>query len=164
METGATPWVTVRSLLSGGGRSRLHFLSERSHAHPLRRAATDALASLLLDSRVGAEVEALRAAASGFFTLPADTKKYIGDFRHVGDPGAYAGYRDSDLEWHKSPFHMFARAVSLSASLQTLTFVGEPLKLPVIKGEALDLTSQGGGVVRGGQQPRAPQSGRALRR
>ena len=40
-----------------------------------------------------AEVEALRELAAGFFALPPEQKRSIGDFRFVGD--TYAGYRDS---------------------------------------------------------------------
>ena len=58
---------------------------ERMHEH--------GFAILRFPADATSEVAALRSHAGGFFALPAENKRAIGDFKHVGD--TYAGYRDS---------------------------------------------------------------------
>ena len=57
-------------------------------------------------------------------------------------------HKDSDLEFVRSPFHLFAQSVAASKPLATFSLLGTPLDMPVVKGTAhqtskvLDLSAQ----------------------
>ena len=76
--------ISFSALESGDSAAIAEFVSLlHEHGYVLLRFAAPA----------AAEVAALRATAANFFALPTDSKKAIGDFKHVSD--TYAGYRDS---------------------------------------------------------------------
>jgi 23S rRNA-/tRNA-specific pseudouridylate synthase/isopenicillin N synthase-like dioxygenase len=98
MESGVVEPIPYADLESGSADATSDFCQRlHRHGYALVRFAPTA----------EAEIEALRVLAAGFFALPAEKKRAIGDFRFVGD--TYAGYRDSSqidsefLEVHVRP-------------------------------------------------------------